>query len=190
MNISFAKGQWNENDLILAYSFRFTETPVPTQLPDCISGIVNPAHREGFDNISLLTHEKYTAGVRATIHCAFEALGCPEIILVPEAESCPDGAVRYGACFETVLYKDGVNVWRHYRDDGRCHWHKRLGAEFPVSENDVHELTVEIKENYLTFWVDGRKTALRVEDLPERFHLGITMCEGVVRVYDFKVETL
>lgn len=190
MTTEFGKGKWNPEEFIQAYSFRFTETPDFVQSEDCIGSGVNPAHREGYDNISLLTRETYAAGVRAQIHCSFEALGCPEIILVETPEICEDGAVRYGACFEVVLYKDGVNVWRHYRSEGKCSWHKRLGAEFPVAESDVHALCVEIQDQYLAIEVDGKKLTLRVEDLPERFHIGITVCEGVARVYDMRIDTL
>ncbi|MBQ3080146.1 MAG: hypothetical protein IJC48_09165 [Clostridia bacterium] len=187
--INFAKGQWAGNELIECYSFRFTETPKHTQFEDCIGNKVNPDHREGFDNISFVTEETYAPGVKASLRCAFVSLGCPEIILVPETETTKEGSVQYGACFEVVLYKDGVNVWRHFMEkDYSCHWHKRLGVEYPVTENDVHTLTVETKENYIIFSVDGKKTTLRTEDLPERFHIGITMCEGIVRLYDFTVE--
>ncbi|MBE6933869.1 MAG: hypothetical protein E7462_02280 [Ruminococcaceae bacterium] len=188
MEISFAKnGNWCEK-LTQAYSFRFTETPDFTQKEDCITTAVNPNHREGFDNISLLSKEKYGVGVCATLHCQFDDVGCPEIILVENLEDCADGAVRYGACFETVLWKNGINVWRHYRDDGKCHWHLRLGLTYPVAEATTHELTVQVQEQALSITLNGQNTVLRTEDLPERFHIGITACEGIVRLYDLKIE--
>ncbi len=185
--ISFANSDWN-GALDVAYSFRFTENPKFTQKDGYITTTVNKEHREGFDNISLITKEKYGAGVKATLRCAFEDIGCPEIIIVPNVEACEDGETRYGACFEIVLWKNGINVWRHFRDDGRCHWHLRLGNEFDVTENDIHTLTVAVEENYLSVDVDGRSFRLRVEDLPESFHIGVTGCEGIVRLYDYTVE--
>ena len=180
MKISFAKNNWSDKELLTAYSFRFTETPVFKQEEDHIATCVNQAHREGFDNISLLTPEKFTCGVKATLHCAFEDLGCPEIIIVPEKERCEDGAVRYGACFELVLWKNGINVWRHYREEGKCFWHKRLGMSFSNEENKIHELTLLVKKQELEITLNGQKTILRTEDLPEHFHLGLTGCEGIV----------
>jgi len=189
--LMFGKNRWTDADVQRAYSFRFTETPAFVQEDDCIGSGVNQAHREGFDNISLLTREKYSAGTRAEITCSFEGLGCPEIIFVGETELCEDGATRYGACFEVVLYKDGVNVWRHFMDEGRkCHWHKRLGVRFPVAQHEKHTLTAEMKENYLTVAVDGMQFTLRVEDMFEKFHVGITVCEGIAKVYDMKVESI
>ena len=187
MEISFAKGSGWEQQLITAYSFRFTETPVFTQEADHIRTAVNPHHREGFDNISLLTPETYGVGVTATLHCAWEGLGCPEIILVGEMEHCPDGAVRYGACFEEVLYRNGINVWRHYRTDGHCHWHRRLGLEYSVAENTVHCLKLQVLEQALVLELNEQKTTLRTEDLPQKFHVGITGCEGIARLYAFSV---
>lgn len=89
--------------------------------------------------------------MKATFRCAFDGLGCPEILIVEKTEDCPDGAIRYGACFEVVLWKNGVNVWRHYMDEAghRCYWHKRLGLNLPVAEGAPHELQVEIIRNYI-----------------------------------------
>lgn len=188
-NISFGNNSWKE-DLIQAYSFRFTEAPDFKQGADHISTSVNPQHREGFDNISLITPELYSAGVKVTLRCAFEELGCPEIILVKKPETCADGAVRYGECIEVVLWKNGVNVWRHYMDeaDHRCYWHKRLGLTMPVAEKAIHQLEVEIVEDYIIFCVDGIRTKLRTEDLFEQFYVGLTACEGIVRLYDVQIE--
>ena len=188
--IRFENDQW-KRELVQAYSFRFTETPDFSQANGCISTRVNPDHREGFDNISLLLPNAVSAGVKATLRCAFDGLGCPEIILVRKPEHCADGAVRYGECFEVVLWKNGVNVWRHYMDERyACSWHKRLGLTVPVSEGDVHELTVEVAEGSITFEVDGVRAELRTEDLFDTFYLGVTACEGIVRLYALTVESM
>ena len=185
---SFADDTWKK-DLVQAYSFRFTETPDFTQAADHITTAVNPSHREGYDNISLLSPETYSAGVQACLRCSFDGLGCPEIILVKQPERCDDGAVRYGECFEIVLWKNGVNVWRHFMDgDRKCSWHKRLGFAMPVSEKDIHELKVKTEKDYITFRVDGVSVQLRTEDLFDTFHVGVTACEGIARLYDFRIE--
>ena len=190
-HVSFANESWKDQ-LRTCYSFRFTETPEFKQQADHITTAVNKAHREGFDNISLITSETYGAGVKATLRCAFDGLGCPEIILVKKPESCSDGAVRYGQCFEVVLWKNGVNVWRHFMDerDHRCYWHKRLGLTMPVAEGELHTLEVQIHKDYIIYIVDGVRVKLRTEDLFEEFYLGVTACEGIVRLYDFQIEQL
>jgi hypothetical protein len=185
---SFSEDAWKQA-LVQAYSFRFTETPEFKQTGDHITTAINPDHREGFDNISLLLPEPCTAGVKATLRCGFDGLGCPEIILVKKPEPCADGAVRYGECFEVVLWKNGVNVWRHFMDEQHtCSWHKRLGLHLSVSEGAIHELTVETAKESITFRVDGVGVELRTEDLFDTFYVGITACEGIVRLYDFVIE--
>lgn len=187
-NYSFANDSWKKG-LVQAYSFRFTETPDFTEKDDHVTTAINKNHREGFDNISLLSPEFYTPGVKARLRCSFDGIGCPEIILVKNPEKCADGATRYGECFEVVLWKNGVNVWRHFMDgEYKCSWHLRLGLTMPVSEKDIHELTVETKNNYIIFGVDGVKAELRTEDLFESFRIGVTACEGIVRLYDFEIE--
>lgn len=186
--VDFSIGGWSEESIITAYSFRFTETPEFTQKNGYITTCANKDHREGFDNISLLTQERYGRGVEITLRCAFEVLGCPEIIIVEKMEDCEDGAVRYGPCFEVVLYKNGINVWRHYRENGKCFWHKRLGMEFPVTEDEEHTLVVMVQEKTLLIKLDGQKTVLRVDDLPEAFHVGLTGCEGIVRFYEMLID--
>ncbi len=186
--INFSSKNKITDDLFTAYTFRYTQAPEFSQHGDYIATDVNPSHPEGFDNISLLTHERYSTGVKVSLTCEFEGLGCPEIIIVPETEECRDGVIRYGACFEIVLYKDGINVWRHYRNDGKCSWHKRLGLDFSVSENEKHTLFAEIREKYLYIEVDGKKAQLRTDDLPESFHIGLTACEGIVRLYNMTID--
>ena len=183
--INFAHN-WQEM-LKTVYTFRYTDTPTPKQLCDCIEGGINKDHPEGFDNIGFLSNNRYTAPVDIKLTWSFMGEGCPEIIIVPGAEECPDGVTRYGECFEIVLYKGGVNVWRHYREDGKCFWHKRLGALFPVEENKKHLLEVTVKESYIDISVDGMVFSLRTDDLPKEFNVGFAVCEGIVKLYEARI---
>ena len=67
-------------------------------------------------------------------------------------------------------------------------WHKRLGVEFPVSEQETHTLSVTPSENEFLIVLDGMRITLRVEDFFPAFHLGLTGCEGPCRFYDMTVE--
>ena len=183
---SFTNGEW-KNELVTAYSFRFTETPEFTECPNHITTAVNKNHREGFDNISLLSKENYTAGVKARLRCSFDGIGCPEIILVKQPEQCEDGAVRYGECFEVVLWKNGVNVWRMWMENGEVTWKQLMGVEFPVSESEIHTLSVLIENDTLHIEADDRKMQLYIDDLYPEFHLGLNACEGINRFYDLEI---
>jgi len=188
MQINFSKDSNWQYQLRRVYTYRFKETPPIIQEADHIRSGVNPMHPEGFDNISLITPNTYTPGVTVTVSCSFEGLGCPEIILVPEAEICPDGAARYGACFEIVTYWNGINVWRHYRENGACSWVQRLGVEYPVAENQIHTLKLQVEKDRFVIWLDGQKNILHVPDVPPKFHIGLTACEGIARLYDLQIE--
>ncbi len=186
MKIDFLNGEWSDK-LSVAYTHRHSETPSFTQHTDCIEGGANKEHQEGFDAIALLTKERFTGPAHASLTCEFEDCGCAEIIIVPEAELCPDGATRYGACYEVVLYKDGINVWRHFREGGKCSWHKHLGVLFSVAEKEKHTLDVTVKDGYIDVRVDAMEASVRCEDMFESFFLGFAVCEGVVRLYEGEI---
>ena len=187
MHIDFST--WNGHELTLAHTFRFPHAPKPVQEADAIASGVNAEHCEGFDNFALFHPGKSHPGAKASIVCSFEKLGCPEIVLADRLEIQTDGTARYGACIEVVLYKDGVNVWRHFMDgDKHVTWHKRLGVCFPVAESEKHTLSVETADKTLIFSVDGFRAELRVEDLFESFHLATCLCEGVGRVSEMTIE--
>lgn len=187
MKIDFSKSEW-QSDLDVAYTFRHSETPSFTQRAHCIEGGANDAHQEGFDAIALLAKQRFQSAVHATLTCAFEDCGCAEIIIVPEAERCPDGATRYGACYEVVLYKDGINVWRHFREGGKCSWHKHLGVLFPVAEMEKHTLDVTVKDGYIDVRVDAMEASVRACDMFDSFNVGFAVCEGVVRLYEGEID--
>lgn len=186
MNISFSDKSYN-GVFELAHTFRYTHTPDFTQFDDCIGGCANETHPEGFDNMALIAREVYNGAVHASLTCAFEDCGCPEIILVPHPERTSDGNLFYGECYEVVLYKNGVNIWRHLREDGKCHWHLTLGVNFPVAENEKHTLDVTVKGGYVSVCVDAMEFTIRIDDMFDSFFVGFAACEGVVRFYDCEI---
>ena len=86
-----------------------------------------------------------------------------------------------------VLYKNGINVWRMRYRGGKVTWKKLLGAEFPVSTGEVHELTAVVGEETLRIEADGRVMTLLLEDMYPSFHAGIDACEGINRFYDLEI---
>lgn len=185
--INFRTPDWKQESLVTAYYyFKGAETPEFTQQDDCITTCVNPQFSWGYDDISLLTTEQYSAGVEITLTCAFEGRGCPEIIFVEDLKRHTDGSFRYGPCFEVVLYKDGLNVWHHFLEDG-SRWHKHLGLTFPVAEKEQHTLRVKVAQKTLLIQTEDQSITLHVEDLPEKFHVGLTACEGIVRLYEMTI---
>lgn len=190
MQIEFSRNQWNTDEITYAYSYRFEETPTFVQHDDCVENTRCSEAKYGFDNISLLTRQSYTAGTRISTRCAFEDLGAPLIVIADKLYTDSRGVVRYGDYLEVVLYKNGVNVWRMYLNDGIVTWNKVMGVEFPVTENEIHSLTVDISAQTLTILADDHKLMLRVEDLYPSYHVGINACEGYNRFYSMTVEEI
>lgn len=186
MNISFSKGAWTHGELVYAYSCRFEETTVFLQRPDCIENQQNPGAVYGYDNISLLTREKYGPGITISTRCAFEDLGAPLLVIADGLTVDGRGVSRYGDYIEVVLWKNGVNVWKMWMQDGQVTWKQLLGVEFPVSESESHTLSVTIGTDTLEITADDRKILLAVPDLYPTFHVGINACEGINRFYDFR----
>ena len=187
MNISFAKDQWNLDEITYAYSWRFEETPVFAQKEDCVVSCENPEATYGFDNISLLTREKYTPGVTVSTHCAFDSYGAPLLVIAKDMETDQRGVWRYGEYIEIVLWEKGVNVWRMWFEGGKVTWKLLMGVEFPVTCVEAHLLSVKINADSLEIRADGHNMKLRIEDMYESFHLGLDACEGINRFYDFKI---
>lgn len=181
----FSKGSWGTNALLYAYSYRFEETPVFVQREDCIENRKNDAATYGYDNISLLTKEKYGPKTTVTTRCAFEDLGAPLIVITDRITRDPRGVSRYGDYIEVVLWKNGVNVWRMRMEDGTVTWKQLMGVDFPVAETKIHTLSVTVGTDTLEITADGRKLLLYVENLYPSYHVGINACEGINRFYDF-----
>ena len=183
----FAKGSWDTDALGYAYSYRFEETPVFVQREDHIQNQKNDAATYGFDNISLLTAQKFTPGTTISTRCAFEDLGAPLIVITDRLSTDPRGICRYGDYIEVVLWKNGVNVWRMWMEKGVVTWKQLLGVDFPVSEAEIHTLSVTVGTETLEITADDKKMLLHVENLYPAFHVGINACEGINRFYRLEV---
>ena len=187
---TFAKNTWNLDNLTYAYSYRFEETPEFIQKDDCVENTKNETAVYGFDNISLLTREKFGPGTKIYTRCAFEDLGAPLIVIADKIENDSRDVVRYGDYLEVVLWKNGVNVWRMWMEHGEVTWKQLLGVEFPVSESDIHTLSVTIEKDTLHIQADDRTMQLYIDQMYDSYHLGINACEGINRFYDMSIERM
>ena len=186
-HISFAENAWENSGFVYAYTRRFPQTPVFTQAADHVENQADPDGPGGYENISLLTERKYCAGTTVSAMMDFEGLGAPIIMLSETMERDENGALRFDDYFEVVLYKNGINVWRLEPKDGKVVWHKLVGVEFPLAENERHSLSVQINEKTLVIDADCHRITLWSEELPAEFHVGIDACEGINRFYDLTI---
>ncbi len=184
--INFTKGNW-EDSLIYGYTYRWDVTPKVIQEEDCVVNAVNKEFEQGFENISLMTKEKYSAGTRITTTCSYEKAAAP-LFVIADRYYEEDGLFRYGDYLEVVLYENGINVWRMYLKDRTVTYDLLMSNEFHVSESERHTFSVEMLEDAIRIEMEGRKMLLRIDNMYKDFHVGVNMCEGICKFYDFTIE--
>ena len=148
---------------------------------------INPENGE-FDYISLVTEEKYKTGVQLETRCSFDSFGAPLIVLSDDILINDKGEWQFGIHYEVVLYEQGINVWEINYHPDVMEVHQVLGLEFEVSEKEIHTLSVKVLDQMLDISMEGHHVLVRAEKLPKEFHVGITMCEGINRFYEFSIE--
>ena len=188
MNINFSRNGWNTDEITYAYSNRFEQTPVFEQLEHCVQNCENSDAKYGFDNISLLTRKKFSSHAKITTRCAFEELGAPLIVIADKLYTDERSVMRYGDYLEVVLYREGVNIWRMKMQDKKVTWKLLMSVSFPVTEDAIHTLEVEIEEDMLFVKADGKRMALQIDEMYPSYHLGINACEGINRFFDLNIE--
>ena len=188
MTIHFSRNAWLSDDLVYAYSYRFTDRPVFTQFDDHIENKADPDGPGGYEYISILTPRQYGTGTSVSTHVSFEGDGAPLIVLADKLYREPDGTLRFGEYIEVVLYKNGINVWRMWYRDGKVTWKKLMGVQYPVTTDELHTLTVTAGEEGLNITADDRTMSVYIPDMYRSFHAGINACEGINRFYDMTVD--
>jgi len=208
--ISFLPGGWESAGLEYAYSWRFPGEPVFRQEADCIANSASPEGPGGFDYVGFLLPGEFSVGARVEARCSFEGLAAPMLTLVDRMETDERGVLRTLDFYEAVIWRNGLNIWRHHTAGRNTTHYKALGAGFPLAEGQVHTLSLEMapqaanpdedgaaadggeapaksSDKRMVLTVDGIKLDLFIDDLPERFRLGYSACEGVCRLYDIAV---
>ncbi len=125
IKLQFHDNGWTTDEFAYAYSYRFNQTPVFTPCGDHVKNRADTDATYGFENISLLSRRLLPPGTTVTPRCSFDGDGAPLIVLAKALDDV-NGVLRYGDYVEIVLYKNGVNVWKMKREDGKVTWIKRL----------------------------------------------------------------
>lgn len=185
-DIKFTKGNWEEY-FEYAYTQRFPFKPSFIQEDECIVNSRNPEMKDGFDYTTIMTKEKYGIGTKLCVTCSFEEYGAPLITFTNKLERDKEGTLCYGACYEVVLWENGINVWNLFAENGEIKWHKLLAAEFPLEAGIKYEMYIELEEKTIKVVVGDRSMTLRIENLPEEVYIGITGCENINRFYSVKI---
>ena len=187
MKYTFAPGQWENKGLTYAYSWRFPELPKFRQEDDCIVNSRSETDPNDFDYMGLLAPGWHADGACVTAQCSFEDLAAPMLLISCEEETGEDGALRTLEYYEVVIWRHGLNVWRHHTVDRKPSHYLVLGLTFPLAEGEIHTLSAEVREKNMLVRVDDREVRLFVHDLRGPFRLGYTACEGFCRLYEMTV---
>ena len=187
MKISFAKdGNWREK-LRLAFMLRFNAKSDYIQEETCVADPLDDRFGCDYAYVGTLTHDTYENGTEIALHTAFEGYGAPMLTLAEDMALDADGDAHYGGCIEIVIWKHGMNVWRHIQENGYMTYHHLLGVFTPLAEGEIHDLRVKIHDKMLLIDIDGKRFSVRVEDMPEKFWVGAALCEGINRLYDLQI---
>ena len=191
MYISFDNKDWLLDKLCYAYTNRFKETPLLHQENDYLFNSLNPSGSDQkYGYVSVVTKQKVTSPIKLITRFSFEGLAAPLITMVKDLRIDQNGNMRYDDYKEIVVWKNGINVWNLWKNKEKIIYDKLLALNFNVSENEIHTLEVIIEKDSFTFTLDGATTFLRIDDMYQTFHLGITACEGICKFYDLEIGEL
>lgn len=193
---TFAKDEWNPHEWILVKSPRWDHFGTWKQNKDHIENKTphgaTPKQMLG----GTLAHQTYTSMVlkkqfvkNVTLRCDMEFAHrmASLIVIASDLGKSKNGTPEYREHFEIVVYDQGINVWHHRYKKGKPSWQKRAFWKFTLKPNKRYTLEVHKKGKMLQISIDGHKFGYVEEYLPEKFHVGITGCEGVNRFYNFYV---
>ncbi|MGA2621819.1 MAG: hypothetical protein ABSF26_29815 [Thermoguttaceae bacterium] len=136
---------------------------------------------------SMVYKEKVSGNVVISSTMAFAHKMAPLIVLVPDLSEDAKGQEVCAERFEVVIFNEGVNVWRHFRKDGKLTYRKVAFASFRLEKDTAYRLEVKKTGKTLTVSVGGHTFTHTDDALPEAFYVGITGCEGINRFYNFSV---
>ena len=169
-------------------SYRF---PIPvsfTQEEDAIANRRNDKFGDGFEYIYVFYKEKVPRGSKVSSTMLFEDYGAPMITFCEKLDTDADGNTRNGCFYEVVIYENGINVWKHYQENGKCRWYKAAAFDFPLEKNVKHKLQVEYLASGINITLDDRTCYIRLGELPSEMYFGVSACEQINRFYDFCIE--
>ena len=187
--IQFTKGNW-EDFFQYAYTERFSFAPKFRQEETCIVNSENHEMKRKYDYLTIMTKEKYAPGTKMRFTTSFENYGAPLVVITDTLRKDEHGNLKYGVCQEFVLWEKGINVWDFFMDGETLKWEMLLSLNFPVASGVIHEMQIEFLEKGVKLLVGNQSAFLRLKNMPEKFYIGITGCEGINRFYDAEFDVL
>ena len=143
--------------------------------------------------IGLLSKERYTEGTVAKLHCYYDKFGVPMIMFADKCNKDEKGNNILDLYHEVVAWEEGCNIWEIKPSQNKAEWNiaPTLLAEpkFPIADKEPVEIIVKFGNKEIIATVNGHKYNLKIENMPESYHIGFAICEGIGHFYDFIIET-
>ena len=189
----FKKGaNWRE-DFSETYSIIYKNRERFIEEDDCIKNFFNEKINL-HEYISIAHKKAFSVGASVSLVCSFEKYGAPLVTLANSIEHDKDGYPLYGDHYEIVAYEGGCNVWfitKAPEGSGKSFIGKGLlRLRFPITDGEKIDFKVStgVREGFITVDICGNSFDLPAPELSERFHIGLTACEGINRLYSAVIE--
>ena len=152
--------------------------------------MMGPRASETF--VSMIRKEKFRGNIEISSMMSFDYRMAPLILITPEYVPDAKGRLEYRRQWEFVLYDEGMVVWQHFYDNGKCSWRKIAWLKTRFESKTKYELQIKITRTangqMITLKCNNHEMSFLVHDFPEEYYAGITANEGINRFYDFKVK--
>ncbi len=194
---SFSRGAWDKTQILPTFSVSCRDCVEVTQEDDAIYGGYNERLGD-YDYIGLAMAEPVQGDRVISATCSFVGWGAPLLVLADGVTVDEAGNRRFGPMYEIVAYRGGCNVWRILPDfdpdDPKRGYTVRSVAKesFDLPEHTPIDMRVKVVGK-----AGARRLDIRVADytfeveapaLPEKYVIGLTLCEGENRFYSLRVE--
>ncbi|MBO5668246.1 MAG: hypothetical protein J6S43_03890 [Lentisphaeria bacterium] len=201
LNVSFARGKWDQNLFQFVKSPRFAMNGAIIQQDDHIVNRVpdNLTEKQLLSSpdayCALLTKDKFSGNITISSKMSFDHLMAPLIVIAPELGRSADGKnPELRDHYEIVIFYQGINVWHHRYINGQPSWYKLAYMRTELKPKTVYDLQVTLRHTkkgvQMIIKCNGKEfgCAMPVEFTAKDYFAGIIACEGVNRFYDFRIQ--
>lgn len=194
---AFTPGNWRESDWIMVKSSRWPYRGrwiqengfIANAVPQDATPRELESKRAGETYTSMILNRAFSGNAAISCTMDFDHRMAPGLIIAEEPVKTEAGA-EYRNHYEIILFDRGINVWRHYFEDGRQKWVRKAFLTAPFKPGTPYELSVKIQFDgrgpQMILQAGGHTFGFHDGNIPRNYRVGIVAGEGINRFYDFK----
>jgi len=191
----FTKDGWNRTDWMLVKSARWdyfgdwvqNEDHIANEIPAGATNEEMESSKAPETYTSMLLNKQLHGKVSISSTMSFDYQMAPVIVIADKPGKDKLGRNEYRVHVEIIIYNEGLNIWHHRYKDGKQSWTRLTWSNFALKPNTKYDLKVTVTGKEIEVTIDGHVIGCTDWELPDKYYVGITGCEGVNRFYDFKV---